>query len=119
MNAFGPTVTQFLRQGAAREFQPALVEKNAQHVRAGDPDHHRRRVGHMAEALFAFTNLLSVRSRSLFHLFPFGDIAYKSDAKLAFGRLDNAQANLDRKKRAVLAAPFQIETDPQRRSLRV
>ena len=58
MHASGPTLAHFLLHGAARELQPDLVEKSTKFVRSGNPDHHRRCVGHAAEPLLALPQRL-------------------------------------------------------------
>ena len=55
MNSLRPSVAQFLFHRAACKRQPPLVEENAKPVRSGNPEHHRRRVGQIAEALFTLT----------------------------------------------------------------
>src|ERR1700722_2251284 len=67
MNARDPAMADDLIQRSAREGEPALVEKGAASVGSRDPDHYRRRVGHVPEALFTF-------AQRAFGLFTFGDV---------------------------------------------
>src|SRR6267142_6816725 len=54
MNAFGPTVSQFLFQSAAGKFQPAAIEVSAEFFGAGHPNQDRRGIGHFAKTPLAF-----------------------------------------------------------------
>ena len=72
MHAGGPAVPQLLLHGAACKVQPRSIDKRAELVRTGDPDHHRSRVGHVAEALFAFPQLG-------FSLLSFADVLPRAD----------------------------------------
>ena len=60
VHALGPAIAQFLLHGPTPELQPCLVEESAESVLAGDPDHHGRRISHIAEPLFAFAKLLAL-----------------------------------------------------------
>src|SRR5258706_1481375 len=74
MHAARPTVAQFLFHSTTRKIQPGLVEKSEQLVRTRNPDHYRRRVGHVSEAPLTFHQ----RSLSVLAL---GDI--EADARQA------------------------------------
>src|SRR3954463_15115725 len=62
-----PAATDLVFHRAAHELQPLLVEVVAQPVSIGHPDRDRQRVGHTAEAPFAFaySNLVDL---------PLGDV---------------------------------------------
>ena len=53
MNVLGPALAEFLVDGPTNEIEPDLVEPGALAVGPADPHHHRRGIGHQAEALFA------------------------------------------------------------------
>jgi hypothetical protein len=53
-----PAVAPLLLQGAAGEAQPGLVEEGAQTVGLGQPQQHRRGVGHVLEAALRLAQLL-------------------------------------------------------------
>src|SRR4030095_5723591 len=55
MNAFIPTVSEFLLHCPASKIQPSLIEKRTKLVLAGKPDHHRR--GVRQEMKESFTRL--------------------------------------------------------------
>src|SRR5581483_3714453 len=59
MDAFGPAVAELRFQGTTGELEPSFVEKIAELVRTGHPDHHGRSVGGEAKAVFAFAQRLS------------------------------------------------------------
>src|SRR5260221_8187171 len=54
VDALCPPITKLLLQTPARKFEPTVVEKGAQFVRARHPDHHRRCVGHVPKTSLAF-----------------------------------------------------------------
>ena len=53
VHPLGPAVALLLLQRASGKVQPGLVEVVTKRVQPGDPDHHRRRVGHLPEASLA------------------------------------------------------------------
>ena len=57
VNAFGPTVTEFLIEPAPCKLQPPLIEETAELIRVRHPDHHRCRIRDGAKAGLAFAKL--------------------------------------------------------------
>ena len=80
MHAAGPPVPEFLLHGASRERKPGLIEERDLLALVGNPDHHRRRVGHVAETLFAF-------SQGGLSLFPLADIRKQAEESLRRARI--------------------------------
>ena len=54
MNTLCPPMAKLLLQAPTRKVEPTLVEKVAQLIRAGHPDHHRRCVSQGAKTSLAF-----------------------------------------------------------------
>src|SRR5262249_46509847 len=58
MHSLGPALTEFLFHGSPGKFEPRLVEKSAQFVRAGHPDHDWRGISHPPKPCFGFNERL-------------------------------------------------------------
>jgi hypothetical protein len=54
MHTLGPAVARFLQHRTTGKGQPRFIEKCAGFVGTGDPNQHRRHVGDVSEAFFAF-----------------------------------------------------------------
>src|ERR1700685_4115860 len=66
MYAFDPSCAHFLLHGSASELEPWLIEIIAKAIRSGEPNHHRRRIGHLLEPSLTL-------AQPLFSAFEFSD----------------------------------------------
>jgi len=80
MNYFCPAHSQILLHGAAGEIEQLLIDVANARVRTGYPNHHRRRIGHVTKAGFAFL-------QSVLRFHPFGNIARGHQQALLAGNL--------------------------------
>src|SRR5207344_33053 len=69
--ALRPAVAKLLFQRPAGEIEPASVEKSAEFIRAGHPDHDRSRVGHGAKTFLAL-------AYGLLASFALGNVKHKA-----------------------------------------
>jgi hypothetical protein len=94
---------------APRKVQPALIDKGEQLVRAHDPNHHRSRVGHVAEPLFAFPQF-SLSPLPFADVLPCADHVYSLAIleKYLPGRGDPSLASIGLADHTVLRVVFAV-----------